>query len=84
MQPIRFSREETKAIVGEIQDYFREELDQDIGSIPAELLMGFFAEKMGAYFYNRGLYDAQALIRKQVDTLSDDIFALEQPTKHLR
>ena len=64
MKPITFSREETKAIVGDIQDYFREELDQSIGAIPAEMLMQFFAEKMGAYFYNRGLYDAQALVRK--------------------
>jgi len=84
MKPITFSREETKALVGEIQDYFREELDQDIGAIPAELLMQFFSERMGAYFYNRGLYDAQALVRKQIDTLSDDIFGLEQPTRRLR
>ncbi|MBO9589325.1 DUF2164 domain-containing protein [Devosia sp.] len=84
MKPIKFDREETKAIVGEIQDYFREELDQSIGAIPAEMLMQFFADKMGAYYYNRGLYDAQALIRKQVDNLSDEIFALEQPTKHAR
>ena len=84
MKPIKFSREEAKAIVGEIQDYFRNELDQSIGAMPAEMLMMFFADKMGAYFYNRGLYDAQALVRKQVDTLTDDIFSLEQPTKHLR
>lgn len=84
MKPIKFDREETKAIVGEIQDYFRMELDQSIGAIPAEMLMQFFADKMGAYYYNRGLYDAQALIRKQVESLSDEIFALEQPTKHLR
>lgn len=55
MKPIKFDREETKAIVGEIQDYFRQELDQTIGAIPAEMLMQFFADKMGAYFYNRGL-----------------------------
>ncbi|WIJ24642.1 DUF2164 domain-containing protein [Devosia sp. RR2S18] len=84
MQPIKFSREETRALVGEIQDYFREELDQQIGAIPAEMLMQFFAEKMGAYFYNRGLYDAQALVRKKLDDVSDEIFGLEQPTKHLR
>ncbi|MFD2648603.1 DUF2164 domain-containing protein [Devosia albogilva] len=84
MKPITFSREETKALVGEIQDYFREELDQQIGALPAEMLMQFFSERMGAYFYNRGLYDAQALVRKQIDSLSDDIFALEQPTRHLR
>lgn len=84
MKPIKFTKEETKAIVGEIQDYFREELDQQIGAIPAEMLMMFFVDKMGAYFYNRGLYDAQGLIRERMDSLTDEIFGLEQPTKHLR
>ena len=84
MKPITFSREETKALVGEIQEYFREELDQDIGMLPAEMLMRFFSEKMGAYFYNRGLYDAQELLRRRMDSLAEDVFALEQPTRHLR
>ena len=84
MKPITFSKEETKALVGEIQDYFREELDQSIGAIPAEMLMRFFAERMGGYFYNRGVYDAQALVRERVEALTDDLFGLEQPTKHLR
>ena len=84
MKPITFSREETQAMAGEIQEYFREELDQEIGALPAEMLMRFFGEKMGAYFYNRGLCDAQELIHKRMDSLSDDVFALEQPTKNLR
>ncbi|MCY0152807.1 DUF2164 domain-containing protein [Hoeflea alexandrii] len=46
--------------------------------------MRFFSEKMGAYFYNRGLYDAQDLIGKRMDSLRDDVFQLEQPTRHLR
>ena len=84
MKPIKFDRDATRAIVGEIQDYFRDELDQSIGAIPAEMLMQFFADKMGAYFYNQGLHDAQALVRKQIDNLSDDIFALEQVTRRVR
>jgi uncharacterized protein (DUF2164 family) len=84
MKPITFSREETGALVGEIQEYFRDELDQSIGALPAEMLMRFFSEKMGAYFYNRGLYDAQELIGKRMDSLRDDVFQLEQPTRHLR
>ncbi|KKB08729.1 DUF2164 domain-containing protein [Devosia chinhatensis] len=81
MKPITFDRDETKAIVADIQDYFREELDSTIGAIPAEMLMAFFAEKMGNYFYNAGLHDAQALVRKKMDGVSDDIFSLERPTK---
>jgi uncharacterized protein (DUF2164 family) len=30
------------------------------------------------------VYDAQALVRDRMDTLADDMFALEQPTKYLR
>ena len=84
MKPIKFSREQTKAIVGEIQDYFRDELDQSIGAMPAEMLMQFFTDKMGAYFYNQGVNDAQAAVRKRMDTLSDDLFSLEQPTRAVR
>lgn len=84
MKPITFSKDETKAIVGEIRDYFREELDQEIGFIPAEMLMAFFAERMGAYYYNRGVYDAQAALKSRMDSLHDDLYALEQKTKHLR
>lgn len=84
MKPITFSREETRAMASEIQEYFREELDFDIGMLPAEMLMRFFGEKMGACFYNRGLYDAQELIAKRMDSLTDEVFALEQPTRHLR
>lgn len=84
MKPVTFSPEETKAVVRDIQEYFEEELDQQIGAIPAEMLMKFFTDKMGMYFYNRGLYDAQALVRNRMEVLVDDMFALEQPTRHLR
>ncbi len=84
MKPITFSKDETKAIVGEIQDYFRNELDSDIGAMPAEMLMAFFAERMGGYFYNRGVYDAQAALKTRMDSLHDDLYALEQKTRHLR
>lgn len=84
MKAMTFSREETRAMVGEIQEYFADELDQSIGAIQAELLMKFFSEKIGGYFYNRGLYDAQAMMATRLETLADEVLALEQPTRHLR
>jgi uncharacterized protein (DUF2164 family) len=39
---------------------------------------------MGAYYYNRGLHDAQELLRKKVESISDGLYALEQPTKGAR
>lgn len=84
MKTISFDRDEMKAIVREVQDYFDSELDQPIGALSAEMLVLFFAERIGPYFYNRGLFDAQGLIKEKVDDLTDAVFALEKPTKYLR
>lgn len=81
MQPIKFSKDETKAIVDRIRDWFLDERDEDLGQIPAEMVLNFFAEEIGGYFYNRGLYDAQALVAKRTDDLTDEIYGLEQPTR---
>lgn len=79
MKPIEFSKEEKAAIVRAIQDWFREERGEEIGNIPAEMLLIFFTEEIGGYFYNRGLYDAQTLISSRMDEISDSILALERP-----
>jgi uncharacterized protein (DUF2164 family) len=84
MSKIEFSEEEKKVIVRKIQLYFREELDQDLGRFDAEFLLDFFSEEIGAYFYNRGLYDAQAILEKRIDTVSDAIYELEEPTDFAR
>ncbi len=65
MPDIRFSKEEKEVITRKIQLYFKEELDQTIGNFDAEFLLDFFAEEIGPFFYNRGLYDAQAILEKK-------------------
>ena len=84
MKPITFSKEDRAEIVGRIQRYFREELDQEIGNMPAELLLGFFGETIGGYFYNQGLADAQAVFAKSLDEINDRIYALEQRETRLK
>ncbi|AQQ66364.1 hypothetical protein Mag101_00895 [Microbulbifer agarilyticus] len=81
MEKLKFSEEEKRQIVQKVKIYFTEELDQDIGNFDAEFLIDFFAEEIGAYFYNRGLYDAQALFSKKVDELADSVYELERPTE---
>lgn len=84
MSKIEFSREEKDVIVGKIKLYFREELDQDIGSFDAEFLLDFFAEEVGAYFYNRGLYDARAVLEDRLESIDQAIYEIEQPTDFTR
>ena len=80
MSKIEFSEQEKAAIVRNIQLYFQEELDQKIGQFDAEFLLQFFAEEIGSYFYNRGLYDAQAILESRLETLNEAIYELEKPT----
>ncbi len=84
MSAIAFSKEEKESIVRKIQLYFREQLEQEIGSFDAQFLLDFFAEEIGAYFYNRGLYDAQAILEKRLESLAEAIFELEKPTDFTR
>ena len=84
MSQIEFSREEKEAISRKLQLYFREELDQEIGQFDAEFLLDFFAEEIGPYFYNRGLYDAQAVLESRLENISEAIYEIEKPTQYSR
>jgi uncharacterized protein (DUF2164 family) len=78
---IEFSNEEKEIVVTKIQAYFNDELNQEIGQFDAEFLMDFFTGEIGCLFYNRGLYDAQAILESRMDHLAEAITELEMPVK---
>ena len=84
MSHIDFSKAEKAIIVGKIKLYFSEELNHQIGQFDAEFLLDFFSQEVGAYFYNRGLYDAQAALSAKLDDIQDAIYQLEQHTDFKR
>lgn len=84
MDKIEFTREEKELMVQKVQLYFNEELDFQIGNFDADFLIDFFAEEIGPFFYNRGLYDADALISNTVSEISDQLFQLEKPVSQGR
>jgi uncharacterized protein (DUF2164 family) len=75
-----FSKLEKDSITQKIQQYFSKEMDQEIGQFEANFLLNFFAEEIGPYFYNKGLQDSQAILRKRIDEISEAIDSLEKPT----
>lgn len=84
MTHITFSKEEKALIVRKIKLYFSEELKQQIGQFDAEFLLDFFSEELGAYYYNRGLYDAQAALSEKFEDIQDAIYQLEKSTEFKR
>ena len=80
MSLIEFTKDEKKVIVNKIQLYFNEELDQTIGQFDAEFLLDFFSEEVGAYYYNRGLYDAQTILESKLESITDAFYEIEKKT----
>ena len=84
MAEIKFSPEERDALCRRIQLYFKEELEQDTGQFDAGFLLDFFSDEVGAWFYNRGLYDAQAMLESRLENIGEAIYELEKPTEYTR
>lgn len=81
MSEINFTKEEKEIIARKIQLYFSEELDQELGQFDAQFLLDFFSEEIGPYFYNRGLYDAQSILEKRMESISEAIYDIEKITE---
>lgn len=84
MAEISFSDEEKAVITGKIQAYFTEELNQELGRFDAEFLLDFFAGEIGPFFYNRGVYDAQAVLESRFEDMKDSLYEIEKPTNYVR
>ena len=81
MSDITFDKDEKALLVRKLQLYFTEELGQKIGQFDAEFLLDFISRELGAYYYNRGLHDAQAALLLKLDDVQDAIYQLQQPTE---
>lgn len=84
MADIEFSSEEKEILIKKIKRYFEQELDQDIAQFDADFLLDFFTREVGPYFYNKGLYDAQALVESKLETITDSFYEIEKPTDFAR
>lgn len=78
MTPIKFTREEIAAIAGKLRPYFRDELEIELRDLPAEMLIDFLSREIGPFFYNRALYDAQAVVAKKAEDIAEAIAGLER------
>ncbi|VXA90896.1 DUF2164 domain-containing protein [Brevundimonas sp. G8] len=78
MKPIEFSKDERAAATGKLRDYFARELDQELGLLPAEMLLDFIGKEIGGAFYNRGVHDAQQLVQQKAEDIVEALYGLER------
>jgi len=66
---LELTKEQKEEAVKEIIHYFSSERDQEIGNLAALLFLKFITEKIGPYYYNKGVMDAQKYMADRVEDL---------------
>jgi uncharacterized protein (DUF2164 family) len=77
MMTIELSKQARAEAVASIQRYFREEMPEPIGELPAGLLLNFILEEIGPAIYNKAIADAQARLLGRVSDLNGELYADE-------
>ena len=78
MSKIKLTPPIKEKIIYELQSYFSNERDEDLGNIGAELLIDFILKEVGPMIYNQALIDVHELMEEKLD----DIYLLELDDKY--
>ena len=78
MTSITLSEQNKADIIDKLHRYFSDELDRELGQFEAEFLIDFISKELGSVYYNQGLYDAQAILEKRLDSIVEAIAEIEK------
>jgi len=78
MKAIKLASDEKSILVDKIQQYLLTELDCDTGQFDTEFFLDFLTKELGGFYYNQGLFDAQAILANKIEHINEAISELEQ------
>lgn len=76
--PPLLTKDEIQEAAARLQTYLRDEMEVEVGRLPAEMLVEFIGQDIGRLFYNRGLRDAETVVRQKVEDVADALYGLER------
>jgi len=78
--PPLLTKDEMQEAAARLQTYLRDEMEVEVevGRLPAEMLVEFIGRDIGRLFYNRGLRDAETVVRQKVEDVADALYGLER------
>jgi len=74
---IELTDERKAKMLTAIQQYFRDNLDQELGELGANLLLEFFVRELGAPIYNQAIRDAHDFLQEKLVDLSGEFYEPE-------
>jgi len=76
--PPLLTKDEMQEASSRLRAYLRDEMEVEVGQLPAEMLAEFIGRDIGRLFYNRGLRDAETVVRQKVEDVADALYGLER------
>lgn len=76
---MKLPKEQKEQLVENIQQFFELERSETIGSIAAEQLLDFMIKEIGPHIYNHAINDARKTVLERMQSLEDELYALEKP-----
>jgi len=78
MSKIKLTQPIKEKIIYELQSFFANEREEDLGNIGAELMVDFILKEVGPMIYNQALIDVHELMEEKLE----DIYLLELDDKY--
>jgi uncharacterized protein (DUF2164 family) len=79
-KPIGLPEDARKQAIASLQEYSRDNLDDEIGDLKAGLLLDFILSELGPSVYNQGLADARAFFEERSNDLAAVLYRDEFPS----
>lgn len=76
LDTVKFTMEEKKKMIDQIQYFFKAERDEDLGIIASETILDFFINTLGTDFYNKALDDTLLWLKRGAENLEADYYEL--------
>ena len=78
-QPIiELDRQQTEALVRDVARLLSDRFDTELGGLEVEELVDFIGTELGPLYYNKAIFDVQALLKDRFESLESDVWALEK------
>ena len=61
-------------IMESIKQYFKENLENEIGDLKASLLLDYFMNEIGPVIYNQAIIDAQTFMTEKINDLDSSCY----------
>ena len=79
-KPIELSREARQAAAAGLRKVLIEELDVELGTLQAEMILDRLVLDLGPVLYNRALTDARAVVAAKAEDMDEALHGLQRQT----